>query len=850
MAQTSYVYGASAAQETRTTGNRNWGSISNANGSGTGSYASALNLQSATGDDSHYLRVIQDNFSGHSGTINYVEAGVYHYYDDVGGDGGVVCYLYFYDGSSWCSGHNIGLNQDTGGWDNVNCTHHTWTPSNVQDLRLRAYGNGSVFDASAIHFYISSFRAKVDYTPATVPAAPADPTISATAEKQMSTSQASPDDGGSALTDVEVQISISSTFASGNITWTKGSAPIDPQTYDFTSGDGVIDGTLYYARARYKNSIGWGSYNLTPFNSATSFSVSRTSRQVTRIVQRDNRDSRQITRSIQLDSRDSIQISRDIILVAKDSKQVTRIVQRAERDSRQITRSVFILQKILILSDSRIKVLDREIGITLPIVIPDVQYDFNTTNQGVDQIGSYDLTIRGTVTFSDTGGNFAGEGYADGEENDGTNFLSRATTPIGANQTFTYIGFFWVETYSSTPDTSVPLRLMGTTNGHFIEIGIKSGFSGGGTTKGRRAMTGVSSGSNHTFGTFGIGVWRLVAIVHDAVNNTIHSWFNETVDVDSDNGDYDFSEGNSHAMSVLGTGNTSYAMDGRASHVRLYLDYVPTLSDIQYFIANGEFQLQTAVPIADSIIRQLDQEVWHNPTQFEYYSTGDPITSNSWVEKIGEISRVSDSAILNVIDINTIIANSAIHRTGFDKVKHLGELPTADSRIKRVSFDKITPLPTSFSRIKKPFLIELEAASTVFHSAWDTKELTSDSRIVVEGTLMIPPTYSDSWILWAADDHIPGVIGHIDKLADTFIVLSFTLEPTADTRIFVPSYDIIEPQSDSAVFRADYGLIEPQSNSAIFVASEDRVDIYGQIDINSDTRILRRARRSYPFQQG
>ncbi|KKN10197.1 hypothetical protein LCGC14_1039040 [marine sediment metagenome] len=188
------------------------------------------------------------------------------------------------NGSNYCAGHNFVALVSFACYESVNLTltcEHTgfggditkaeWNSNNIR-VRIRHFTS-----VNTSYLWVDIISIRATYTESTAPAAPADPTISATAVKQMSTSQASPDDGGSVLTDVEVQISTSSTFASGNITWTKGSAPTDPQAHDFTSGDGVTDGTLYYARARYKNAIGWGGYNLTPFNSETSWDVPSTS---------------------------------------------------------------------------------------------------------------------------------------------------------------------------------------------------------------------------------------------------------------------------------------------------------------------------------------------------------------------------------------------------------------------------------------------------------------------------------------------------------------------------------------------------------------------------------------------
>lgn len=798
MAQTAYTYGDSAAQETHVTGNRNWVNVANAEGNTTGSIASATDLQSAVDDDSHYLRVIQDDFSGVAGTVDSVEAGVYHDYDAIGGDGAVSCWLYFYDGSSWCSGHSLSSNE-TPAWTNTTCTHHTWTLSNIQDLRLRAYGQGFVFDASAIHFYIRSFRARVNFTPppaptgdnyeklydfgsnddtdittwtdvgvttgstwtneaeyaqltstssdtegyakyetpvstyehatdiicsfyqtavwvqnsffyfgtklddgtyhsmgigwfggrkitygntssgykhqdtgntgvvysnatwlwlrmvidpnsdnidyyyntstvydtvpttwtwaasaasismtdgakvdtvyiamepsggnenftirqgqlflrAYTPAIPANPTITATAVKQMSTSQASPDEGDSSLTDVEVQISTSSTFASGNITWTKGSAPTDPQTHDFTSGDGVVDSTLYYARARYENATGWGSYNLT-YNSATSYTIARDSTQISRSVQLDDVDSKQVTRIIQLDNRDSKQITRITQLDDKDSKQVTRITQLDNRDSKQVTRTV---------------------------------------------------VVRASVSVSRT-------------------------------------------------------------------------------------------------------------VQRDARDS---KQVTRTIQLDN--------------------------RDSRS-------------------VARTVF-----------ILQELTK------------------TSDSTIMKIGEINRVSDTTISKAGLEITKISETAIFREGFVTLDII-----SDSRIKLTS-QKITYL--SDSRIKNIYEQNPTSDSAIFRSQYGDIQVSSDARIVEEGTIVLPPILSDSRIKTTSE---------LTKLSDTFIVLGQKITKTSDTAIFQADYGDITKTSDTAIFRDQFGDITKDMWTAIYKGGLETTKL-------SDTRIFRPGGYTYPFQK-
>jgi hypothetical protein len=193
-----------------------------------------------------------------------------------------VVYKYRYNGS-WCGSYHTDTITGTMGLDSSVCNHHTETVSGLNStsnrLRMRAYMTG--LDPDIFGFTqakIAYFRITINYSTPTVPDAPADPTISATGIGQVQVSSSSPPDGGAALDNVEHQISTSSTFSSGNITWTKGSAPSNPQTHTFT---GLSNGTVYYARARYHNSAGWGSYNSSPYNSISTWSVPGTANPTT-----------------------------------------------------------------------------------------------------------------------------------------------------------------------------------------------------------------------------------------------------------------------------------------------------------------------------------------------------------------------------------------------------------------------------------------------------------------------------------------------------------------------------------------------------------------------------------------
>lgn len=182
-------------------------------------------------------------------------------------------------GANFCSGHDLegagafsssfGVDGDSG-W--ILCSHSEAPASEAEweatagQIRVRI-DRGLTLSNAGIDFV----QIRATYTTGTVPAAPTDPTITADGVGDLTVSSNSPDDGGGTLDDVEHQISLSPTFASGNITWTKGSAPTDPQTHQFT---GLANGAgPYYARARYHNILGWGAYNASPYNTATVWDV-------------------------------------------------------------------------------------------------------------------------------------------------------------------------------------------------------------------------------------------------------------------------------------------------------------------------------------------------------------------------------------------------------------------------------------------------------------------------------------------------------------------------------------------------------------------------------------------------
>lgn len=126
-----------------------------------------------------------------------------------------------------------------------------------------------------------SYGSNASITTDDVPDTPGDPTFSSLSADArggfVTVSSNSPDNNGSSLTDVQFQIDDNTSFNNANgrrQTWTKGSAPSNPQTHNFTRMDYNV---TYYARARYENGVGWSSYNSSPYNSTTTWGLPSTS---------------------------------------------------------------------------------------------------------------------------------------------------------------------------------------------------------------------------------------------------------------------------------------------------------------------------------------------------------------------------------------------------------------------------------------------------------------------------------------------------------------------------------------------------------------------------------------------
>ena len=198
-------------------------------------------------------------------------------------------------------------------------------------------------------------------------------------------------------------------------------------------------------------------------------------------------------------------------------------------------------------------------------------------------------------------------------------------------------------------------------------------------------------------------------------------------------------------------------------------------------------------------------------------------TSDSWIMKIGEISRVSNTTISKFGLEIVKTSDTAIFREGFATLDI-----TSDARIKNTFKETII----SDSRIKNIYEQNPTSDSTIFRSQYGDIEVSSDTRIVLEGTIILPPILSDSRIKTTSE---------FTKTSDTFIVLGQEITKLSDTAIFQADYGDIIKTSDTAIFRAGYNDITKLSDVAIFKSGL-------LIDKLSDTRILRPGGYMYPLQ--
>ncbi len=267
--ETQYV---STGTNVDNSGGTAWNNPSNVEGSANDNvYATVVDVLGGSGEHSDHLNM---DFAVYSLTESIQSVTAYVECKRSSGITSNSPYIYFYNSTDgWCAGHLVSSISTSEQTRSATCSHFSWNATKIDSIQLRFTIENYNSDPGGTIYADRAWVTVIEVI--TVPDAPADPTISATAVKTMSVSSANPA-SGSPFTDVEIQISTSATFASGNITWVKGSAPSSPQTHDFVGGDGVVDDTLYYTRARYQNSGGWGDYNASPYNSATSYAFSDT----------------------------------------------------------------------------------------------------------------------------------------------------------------------------------------------------------------------------------------------------------------------------------------------------------------------------------------------------------------------------------------------------------------------------------------------------------------------------------------------------------------------------------------------------------------------------------------------
>jgi hypothetical protein len=243
------------------------------------------------------------------------------------------------------------------------------------------------------------------------------------------------------------------------------------------------------------------------------------------------------------------------------------------------------------------------------------------------------------------------------------------------------------------------------------------------------------------------------------------------------------------------------------SRIKVLGKLVEPLSDTAVYRAG----FATIEPLSDTRIKLLDQEFTK--------------LSDTLIMKIGEVSRISDTNIFRSELEVTKLSDSAIFRTGYD-ARNI----SSNSRIKNTLLNETL----SDTRIKNIFSVEPLSDSTIFNPGYGLVDTISDTRIIEEGTTILPPVESDSRILKSV---------LIEPLSDTFIKLNPDIQVTSDTAIFRTGYDLIEPLSNTAIFRTGFNDITKLSDSAV-----ERLAF--EISELSDTRIKREGGYMYPFQKG
>jgi len=171
------------------------------------------------------------------------------------------------------------------GWSNwQECTHSAFG-SSLTVAQARSNDLGVRFLASADSeggtARIDQIQVRISFELSSPPPAPPKATIASRTTGGVISRTTSTDangHGGGTPNNVQHQISTSSTFASGNLTWTKGSATSTTQTHDWSKSHPtheIQEDTLYYCRARLSTTEdGYGDWSPgSPYNSATSHDI-------------------------------------------------------------------------------------------------------------------------------------------------------------------------------------------------------------------------------------------------------------------------------------------------------------------------------------------------------------------------------------------------------------------------------------------------------------------------------------------------------------------------------------------------------------------------------------------------
>lgn len=211
------------------------------------------------------------------------------------------------------------------------------------------------------------------------------------------------------------------------------------------------------------------------------------------------------------------------------------------------------------------------------------------------------------------------------------------------------------------------------------------------------------------------------------------------------------------------------------------------------------------------------------------------LLSDSWINKIGEISRVSNTRIYNIDLEITKVSDSAILRPSFNIIE-----PTSESIIKRAAIN--TKQINSFSRIENTYKNTAFSDSTVFNPGYGHITISSNERIVDEGTIVVPPVYSDTVIKYFGIEVLSSEPTFNEFRSDTFIILNIDIPKLSDTTIFRSEYGLIESLSDTAIFQAGYNDFVKLSDTVIYVGDNETTTL-------SDTVIKRYAGYRYPLQR-